>query len=280
MKNYLVLVGHKGYVGSEVFRELKEAKFNVVTLERGESIKKYVSDLYGVVNCAGWGGDSSIDDVAKDLEKCNNDNFKLVENINDHLVKAKVNAPFITISTGCIYTNLKGAHVDTEPNNINPYTRSKLQAENSISYKNTLILRPRLIFSDKVTNRNPLYKIVNYDEVFDSKESATCLYDLVRHIKEALTIMKKNPLPQKFISHCVSRGNVNWAEVAAVMQQKGMKQDFVALNPMFFLGKTTFRRSSVVLLDNLLEGTSMFPSNPQDKAINMLDSLKANMSIQ
>jgi len=280
MKNYLVLVGHKGYVGSEVLRELQEDNFNVITLERGQTIKPYISDLYGVVNCAGWGGNTCIDEVVDDVRKCEMDNFELVAELNSSLQYAKSDVPFITMSTGCMFSDLYGASINTEPNNFNPYTLLKLKAEKEISHENTLILRPRLIFSDKVSSRNPLYKIVNYDQVFDSQESATPLVALTRYIKEALVIMKKNPLPKKFISHCVSRKHINWAEVAEVMKQKGMRGDFEKISPRAFNGFSKVQRSSTLLIDNLLDGTSRFPRDAQHVAINMLDSLKANMSIQ
>lgn len=286
MKKYIVLYGASGYLGSEV-KKVLEQDFTLLEIGRDTKIdiEQYGGGIKAIVNCAGYSGTNNIDDCVDNVQKLKESNVDLVQGILNFLQRNQNGSiPLVHVSSGCLFHKQIGSTAETEPNNLNIYTISKHHAEDLIlsNWANSLILRPRLLFSDKKTSRNPLYKIVQYKDVIESQESATPLYEFAKMIGESVKSLINEPLKEPFISHSVCPSPLNWCEIADEMVKRGMKQEGFSRYPAFVfnaLVKVKLKRSSVVLSHNFFRDTKL-PNNAQENALNLLDSLKVNMSIQ
>lgn len=283
MKKYIVLYGATGYVGSYVKKILAE-EFTILEMKRRQRIKinKYAAGIVGFVNCAGYAGEVTVDDCFGNQDKLQDSNVDLLKLIIDELNSIEKEIPLIHVSTGCVFTKQIGAHASHTPNNLNIYTYSKLQGEEIIKqgWRNSLILRPRLIFSDQASLRNPLFKVAAYESVLTSPESATPLHEFAVNIKLYLQSLINVPLDLPEIVHSVCTCPLNWFEIALEMHKKGLRNDRPkVLSSVLFDNTSNVQRSSVVL-DNSQFRQITLPNNAQNVALNLLDSLKNNMSIQ
>lgn len=98
---------------------------------------------------------------------------------------------YVFFSSACIFKSADVTEVNYEDSVPNPqcfYTYTKLMAEQLIEEvrPDTLIIRPRLIISEKSHPRNTINKLLTYDRVITSQESATVLEDLIPKVKELI----------------------------------------------------------------------------------------------
>ena len=103
----------------------------------------------------------------------------------------KPEAQYVFFSSGCIFKSEGPTDINYEDAQPNPqcfYTYTKLMAEQLLAEvrPNTLIIRPRLLISAFSHPRNTINKLLSYDKIVASQESATVLEDLMPKLKELI----------------------------------------------------------------------------------------------
>ena len=98
---------------------------------------------------------------------------------------------YVYFSSGCIFKSNDASDIQYEDSIPNPqcfYTYTKLMAEQLLAEVDpeALIIRPRLLISEKPHPRNTIDKLLKYQGVITSQESATVLEDLLPKIKELI----------------------------------------------------------------------------------------------
>ena len=95
---------------------------------------------------------------------------------------------YIYFSSGCIFTSEHGEinYEDAKPNPQCFYTYTKLLAEQILTQirPDSLIIRPRLLISEKSNPRNAINKLLKYNRIITTQESVTILEDMLIKIKE------------------------------------------------------------------------------------------------
>lgn len=185
-----ILILGNGYVGSNLYRYLLD-KHNVTLFGRRDMdyhnmstvsscLKSCNPDL--VVGCFGFTGRPNIDQAELKKEECWNLNVQVPLMINTVCAEMKVS--YTNISTGCLFNGYEKSWTEDDIPNFglfnDPsfYTKSKHAFELSSSHLPNTNLRIRLPFSSEMTERNLIYKLLNYDNLINYRNSKTCMEDL------------------------------------------------------------------------------------------------------
>lgn len=109
-----------------------------------------------------------------------------------------VKGKYVFFSSACIFKSADASEINYEDAIPNPqcfYTYTKLMAEQLIAEvrPDTLIIRPRLIISEQSHPRNTINKLLTYDRVITTQESATVLEDLLPKVAELISQDEKGP---------------------------------------------------------------------------------------
>jgi len=195
--NKVVVLGN-GYVGSELgkrgYKVLGKDEF-LFTTEEGYDLFDKLEDYDVIINCIG----------KSNTRWCQqNENHKEASTVNSllpyllstHCIKRNIR--LIHLSSGCVY------RTGQEKNNENAqvdgkcfYTATKISGDLFCNLNSDLvtILRPRLLFSDKVTTKNFLYRLNNFFDAIDDKfDSFTSMQTLIK----AIEFFIKHPEPGIF----------------------------------------------------------------------------------
>lgn len=180
LKKKILVLGN-GFVGKPLAEYLKAD----TTTKRLEDIKLRDIEKYDVV----------INTAAKTtIDWCEAHKVETYNtNVTDALRIAEMchvaGVKHIFFSSACIFKS-EGAwdiqYEDAIPNPQCFYTYTKLIAEQLISElaPETIIIRPRLLISEKSHPRNTIDKLLKYDKILTNQESATVLEDLIVKISE------------------------------------------------------------------------------------------------
>jgi dTDP-4-dehydrorhamnose reductase len=178
-----ILTLGNGFVGKPLAEYLNSdttnKRLHEITLE----------DLQGydvVINTA---AKTAIDWCDKNREETYDTN--VVQAIRIAKLAKEAGCKHLFFSSGCIFKSDNVDEVNYEDSIPNPqcfYTYTKLLAEQVIEEVSpeTLIIRPRLLISEKSHPRNTINKLLSYENVIDNQETATILEDLIVKIKELL----------------------------------------------------------------------------------------------
>lgn len=107
-------------------------------------------------------------------------------------VAAMTRGKHVFFSSACIFSSggevPKVNYEDSVPDPQSYYARTKVVAEDLIAQvkPDTLIIRPRLLVSEKTHPRNTINKLLTYDQIITSQESATVLEDLIPKVASLL----------------------------------------------------------------------------------------------
>ena len=120
-------------------------------------------------------------------------------NVTQAVRMAKLLRPdqkYVFLSSACIFKSETALDINYEDSKPQPqcyYTESKLEAERQLKEcsPDALIIRPRLLISEKAHPRNTINKLLKYTDVIDCQESATILEDLIVKIKELVAYDEK-----------------------------------------------------------------------------------------
>ena len=214
-----ILVLGNGFIGKPL-AEFLEA----------DTTTKRLDEIYGpdlaqyevVINAA---AKTSIDWCEKNREETFDTNVtqavriaKLLEGIR--LMTESSKGKHVFFSSACIFkSDFIGddntVNVNFEDSIPNPqcfYTYTKLMAEQLIEEisPNTLIIRPRLLISEKSHPRNTIDKLLKYDKIIDTQESATILEDLLPKVKELIDLNETGAF------HIFNEGTTTPSEIATL----------------------------------------------------------------
>lgn len=150
---------------------------------------------------------------------------------------------YVFMSSACIFKSDDQYQVNYEDATPNPqcfYTYTKLMAEQLLEEikPDTLIIRPRLLISEKSHPRNTLDKLLKYDKVLTTQESATILEDMISKI---ITLMQENASGAYNI---FNEGTISPSEIMDIFQHSHTK---ITKQELDELTKDKARRVSTIL---------------------------------
>jgi dTDP-4-dehydrorhamnose reductase len=191
-----------GFVGTHLYNLLRSKYFNVFFLKRFQrdytdytTYSNFLkeSGVKFVINCSGYTGHPNVDACESNKEKCL---FYNVQGpINVCKASAEQNVKVIHVSSGCIYTGYDKDYTETDTPNFGIfnnqssfYSKTKHIFELAAApyIENTAILRVRMPYTETDEYKNYLYKLYNYDNLIDYKNSVTYLADLNNFIFQLL----------------------------------------------------------------------------------------------
>lgn len=150
--------------------------------------------------------------------------IRLAHHLDKHLPQAKL----IHISTGCLFDgNDAPSFEGATPTPLIDYAKQKHMAEIVADiHENTVILRPRMTFSDKELSSNLIWKVNNFFDVLTELNSMTALPDLVNVIHEFVQNDKTGTY------NVVNRGMSSPYEIKGMIQRRWLRDDFEFYNPI------------------------------------------------
>lgn len=157
-----------------------------------------------------------------------------------------LNKKLVFFSSGCIFKSIDHKDVKYEDSKPNPqciYTYTKLMAEDMIKVidPNALIIRPRLLISEKSSPRNTIDKLLSYKYIINTQESATILEDLIPKVKELIDQGVTGPV------NVFNEGTISPSEIANAF---GHMHQIITKSDLDELTKDRATRVSTVLGTN------------------------------
>lgn len=175
-----ILVLGKGFMGEPLAKYLKA---DISTKRLHEITEKDLDPYEVVINTA---SKTDIDWCEKNRQETFDTNVIQPVRIASLLTHMK----YVFISSGCIFKSVDGGinYEDSIPNPQCFYTYTKLMTEQLLVEvrPDTLIIRPRLLISEKSHPRNTINKLLTYNKIIDCQESATVLEDLIPKIQKMI----------------------------------------------------------------------------------------------
>lgn len=204
------LVLGQGFVGQKLSEYLQAD----VSTKRLHLITESDLDPYDVV----------INTVAKTkIDWCEKNRFETFDTNTVQAVRLAqiTKGKYVFFSSACIFKT-ETEEVNYENAIPNPqcfYTYTKLMAEQLLEEirPDTLIIRPRLLISEESHPRNTIDKLLSYDNVITSQESATILEDLLPKIKELID----NDATGAY--HTVNEGTISPSEIMDIFKHPHKK---------------------------------------------------------
>jgi dTDP-4-dehydrorhamnose reductase len=193
----LVVLG-KGFIGSHLYHFLNEKVIDVKAFNRKELDYSNFEDLQTyliknrpdfVINCCGYTGVPNVDACETNKDLCIELNltipFLLNKVCSDNCIK------LIHVSSGCIYSGYEKTYTEedfpdfglTNPNS-SFYSKCKhiFEIGTKPYLNNTAILRIRMPFTNKLEDKNYLYKLFKYNNLINYENSLSYVEDLNRFI--------------------------------------------------------------------------------------------------
>ena len=187
----IALLGSTGFVGSEFAREVTRRHNTLLPIRRNEcnifdveTLRKEIESLSPdcLINSAGYTGKPNVDACEDDKAACLQGNAILPGVIAE--VCSDLQLPWGHVSSGCIFTGTKsdGTGFDEtdapnfsfRQNNCSFYSGTKaLGEEVLVGAPQCYIWRLRIPFSNVVSPRNYLSKLIGYDRLLDAQNSAS-----------------------------------------------------------------------------------------------------------
>lgn len=167
-------------------------------------------------------------------------------NVTQAIRIAKLLSPHqkhVFFSSACIFKSDTPDQINYEDSLPNPqcfYTYTKLMAEQLLSEvrPDSLIIRPRLLISEKSHPRNTINKLLNYSHIIDTQESATILEDLILRLKTFIAYDDKGAF------NIFNEGTISPSRIATIWGHPHTK---ITKRDLDELTKDKARRVSTVL---------------------------------
>ena len=236
-KKLIAITGATGFIGVELVKFLKEKRYKVLTLDR---IKKKKSDSIF------WKLGYNLPEKCKNIEclihlACNNLSKK--SDLN--------NSDIDFLGTKIILNNIKkfrkkGRKIkfiflssqSSSKNALNLYGKSKFRIEKLMNFKDDIIIRPGLVYSDKkkgrsiFNNLNKISKLPILPSLKSEKNISTInVLDLVKSIERIITF-KKNLKVYKI----AYKKNYNFKELIEIICNKNKTGEPIFIKiPNFFI---------------------------------------------
>jgi dTDP-4-dehydrorhamnose reductase len=187
--NMKIAVLGKGFLGQEFesmgYEVWGRDKFDATNINNLQLIKAF-EHVDVIINCIGISDTRYCEDPK---------NFEEIMHVNGHVPKVlsqycqATNKKFVHISTGCLYDEI--GRPCTEEDFLAThcaYTVSKYVGERGCDTTRDLIMRPRLIFSDKkqTGHNNLIQKLMKFDTFVDEFNSVTWNKTIVEAVQALL----------------------------------------------------------------------------------------------
>lgn len=193
MQNLKILIlGHKGYIGSFLFNYLKD-NVSVLTIDNRISTSNLdiLPQADVIINCIGYTGRPNIDAAENDKTKCYTLNVSLPFYLAQYAYNNKIH--LIQLASGCIFSNnSENYKIFSETDYANPqsfYAKTKYSCDlllENIDYVS--IARIRMPIDDNPHDRNLINKLRNYNQIIDELNSMTSLNYLAECISKIIEL--------------------------------------------------------------------------------------------
>lgn len=264
----------KGFIGNHIYNHLKnESDIGFysradIDYSNNDKLKKFLNehkDIKFVINCCGYTGHPNVDACETNQQDCLFYNLNVPANINSVCIERKIQP--IHVSSGCIYTGYNKDFTEEDAPTFGLFNKeasfySKTKHLFEMACRNFLnnitILRIRMPYTDTKEHKNYLYKILQYDNLIDNKNSITYVNDVGRFVDFVI----KNQIKGTY--NVVNDGAVSASQVVELFKKNDIKNDkwnFVDFKAL----KTRANRSNCILSNKKVK----------DLGFNFSDTLKS-----
>lgn len=206
-----ILILGNGFIGKPLAEYLQAD----VSTKRLNKITKEDLNLYDVV----------INTAAKtNIDWCEKNRIETFDTNVTQAIRIAVltEGKYVFFSSGCIFKSETPKDINYEDSIPNPqcfYTYTKLMTEQLLEeIKNdTLIIRPRLLISEKSHPRNTIDKLLKYDKIVTCQESATVLEDMLPVVKNLIETNASGPF------NLFNKGTISPSEIMEVFNHTHQK---------------------------------------------------------
>ena len=234
-----ILILGRGYIGSQLFNFLQPLyptdlkSYSELNYHDSDQLSRYLRDnkISIVINCAGFTGRPNVDECELRKYECKKLNVTVPYMINKLCNELKI--IYIHISSGCIYTGYDKEYTEYDDPNFGLFDSSSFYSKTKHAFEflsSTLtnkIIRIRMPICPTENDRNYLYKLKNYDNLIDYKNSKTYIPELCKFIEKLIendevmdlwgqdiyNVVNPSPLSTKeVVDEMISHGydNPNW----------------------------------------------------------------------
>jgi dTDP-4-dehydrorhamnose reductase len=279
-----ILILGKGYVGSYLAK--KETTHDITHLSKSdldysnyskfdEYIKTQTPDW--IINCSGYTGKPNVESCENDKENCYHYNIKVPMILTD--IANNNNVPIIHIGSGCIYDGYEKEYRENDKPNFGEeesessfYSKTKSSFERLSKTMNRYIFRIRIPFNGTPESKNYIFKLLQYDNLINMRNSLTNVDELVDF---TYSFIEKKP--EYGIYNVVNEGHITASEVVSIMKDNGLENPnwkFISLQDANF----KVNRSNCILntdkIKNLGLGLSSITNSITDAIKEYRNNLK------
>lgn len=285
----VLLFGHKGYIGSEFFRQLSEivgmevlvassrksdgSYYKYWELERIIDDCRIVGDLHAVINCSAYIGENSVVECEK------NKDITILANVMFPTMLGQIcdarGISLCHLSSGCVFNGYKegGWNEDDEihlsfKTKCSFYTGTKVMAEEALKdVYAKYIWRIRLPFDNIPNTRNYLSKMMGFERLIVAENSLSNRQDTV---EACIKCLLKGAPPG--IYHVTNGGGIRADELAVLIRSYvSSRKNFQYFSSTEELDKLTgIPRSNTVLSNEKLAKEGIFLPSTRDSVIHCL----------
>jgi dTDP-4-dehydrorhamnose reductase len=209
MKQKVYVLGN-GYIGKNL-NQLNEGHYDVTVLNKDEHQYNHPEMFINIldqhkpdyiINACGFTGKPNVDACEGEKQYCWELNVNLPVTLST--ICKSYGVPFIHVSSGCIYTGYEKEYTEQDTPNFGMgmkqsswYSKTKHAAELAMKSSDAYIMRIRMPFCSKNTDRSILSKVLKYDKLIEYKNSMTSVEDFTTFIHNFLDRLRidLNSLP-------------------------------------------------------------------------------------
>jgi dTDP-4-dehydrorhamnose reductase len=190
-----------------------------------------------IINTSGYTGKPNVDACEDHKAEC----FKYNVEVPILLTKAanKMSIPIIHIGSGCIYNGYDKEFTEDDPSNFGIeqpyssfYSKTKDIFEKLTAHMDRYIFRIRIPFNSVAEPKNYLWKLLNYNNLINMKNSLTNVDEFVN-----FTYNFVDKKPQTGLYNVVNTGSINAQEVVDILKENDLENpnwNFVSLQDAKF----------------------------------------------
>ena len=195
-----------------------------------------------IINTSGYTGKPNVDSCEDHKAEC----FKYNVEVPVLLTKAanKMKIPIIHIGSGCIYNGYDKEFTEDDPSNFGIeqsyssfYSKTKDIFEKLTAHMDRYVFRIRIPFNSVAEPKNYLWKLLNYNNLINMRNSLTNVDELVNFTYKFISCRCFNEKPPVGIYNVVNNGAINEQEVVDILKENGLENpnwNFVSLEDANF----------------------------------------------
>lgn len=225
-----ILILGKGYIGSYLAK--KQTNHQITHISKKdldysdyskfeEYIKREMPDW--IINSSGYTGKPNVESCENDKETCYLYNIKVPMILTD--IANNHDIPIIHIGSGCIYDGYDKEYLEIDKHNFGEedsnssfYSKTKSSFERLSKTMNRYIFRIRIPFNGTPESKNYIFKLLQYDNLIDMRNSLTNVDELVDF---TYSFIEKKP--EYGIYNVVNEGHITASEVVSIMKDNGLE---------------------------------------------------------